>query len=223
MEFEALEQKIGYVFEDEGILETALTHASMQQKKFNNERLEFLGDRVLGLVIAGLLYRLFPSESEGDLAKRHTALVQQKALVSVAEELGLGGYLKMSSGEKKAGGLQKETILSNALEALIAAVYLDGGFEAAEEFVSSFWEPRIENTAPPEDPKTLLQEWVQARGLPLPEYKVISRVGSDHAPQFEIEVSAGAHGSAIARASSKRAAEKEAAAALLLKITGKDS
>lgn len=214
-----LESRIGYAFTDRGILDQALTHASLQKKSYDNERLEFLGDRVLGLAVAGMLYKAYPDEDEGKLAKRHTALVQQMALVMIANKLALGGFIHLSAGEVRAGGQQNETILADAVEALLGAIYLDGGYQAAEKFVTEAWRELLNGQmAPPEDPKTRLQEWVQQRGLPLPAYKVIGKSGSDHAPMFEIEVSVVSFGAATASASSKRAAEKEAAARMLEKI-----
>lgn len=216
---ETLEKKISYVFEDVKLLESALTHSSLQKKGCNNERLEFLGDRVLGLAVAALLYRAFPEEKEGELAKRHTALVQQKALVEVAGRLGLSLHLNVSQGEKKAGGLQKDTILADAVEALIGAIFIDGGYAPAAKFVTDFWQSMVQETAPPEDPKTALQEWAQAQGKPLPEYRVVSKSGSDHAPVFEIEVQVEGEGSARAKAPSKRQAEKDAALLMLQRQT----
>lgn len=213
-----LEQKIGYTFADRSLLEKALTHASMQSIE-NNERLEFLGDRVLGIVIAGKLFREYPHENEGKLAKRHTALVQQIALVSVARNIGLSDYLRLSPGEVKAGGLANDTILSDAMEALLGAVFIDGGYAAAEKIVLAQWQKLSDaQLLPPEDPKTQLQEWVQHRGLPLPVYSVVGKTGSDHAPMFTVEVLVYGFGTVAAEASSKRAAEKEAAARMLLKV-----
>lgn len=207
------------MFANRELLAVALTHSSVQKKKYNNERLEFLGDRVLGLVVADMIYRVFPDENEGALAKRHTALVQQAALGAVARELKLASYVRLSAAEIKAGGLKKETILSDAVEALIGAVYLDGGFASAQAFVIKLWDEMLHRqSSPPQDPKTRLQEWAQSRALPLPSYKVLARSGSDHAPRFEVEVTVKDHGSAVASAASKRAAEKEAAIALLTVI-----
>jgi ribonuclease-3 len=218
---DGIEKAIGYVFEDAKLLEAALTHASLQKKEGDYERLEFLGDRVLGLVVAAMLYRAFPRESEGDLAKRHTALVQQKTLVDVALTLDLPSHLRLSSGEKKAGGLHKDTILSDAVEALIGAVYLDGGYARAETLVERLWKEKTAAASPPEDAKTQLQEWAQARGLPLPEYRVLSRSGSDHAPSFEVGVEVEGFILISAKASSKRQAEKDAAALMLKHMEGK--
>jgi ribonuclease-3 len=214
-----LEDKINYTFSDPALLETALTHSSVQKAGADNERLEFLGDRVLGLAVADLLFRHFRHENEGSLAKRHTGLVQQKALVTVAQEIDLSPHLKLSAGEIRAGGSEKEAILADALEALIGAVYLDGGFGAAREFIEKFWSTMLHRQiAPPEDAKSKLQEWAQAKSLPLPEYTLLNKSGTDHAPQFEIEVSVQGIGKTAAVAASKRAAEKSAALKMLEKI-----
>jgi ribonuclease-3 len=216
---DTLAAKIGYVFSDPALLETALTHSSTQNDQKDNERLEFLGDRVLGLAVADLLFAAYPDEPEGSLAKRHTGLVQQEALVNVARETGLAAHLKLSAGEMKSGGQQKDKILADAVEALMGAIYLDGGFAAAQVFIARFWKAMLQSQAlPPEDAKSLLQEWAQGRGLPLPEYRLLGKSGSDHAPSFEIEVSVESAGKASAVAASKRAAEKEAAAKMLEKI-----
>ncbi len=212
-------RKIGYIFSDQSLRETALTHSSTQSDRSNNERLEFLGDRVLGLVVADLLITAFPQEAEGSLAKRHTGLVRQEALVNVAKVIDLAEYLKLSAGETKSGGLKKDKILADAVEALIGAIYLDGGFKAAQGFIKKFWWTMLqEQVVPPEDAKSQLQEWVQERSLPLPEYKTLGKSGTDHSPQFEIEVSVKGHGKASAIATSKRAAEKEAALKMLKKV-----
>lgn len=221
--FDSLEQKIGYRFADRRLLQTALTHASVIDSKVNYERLEFLGDRVLGLVVANLLYTSFPDAAEGDLAKRHTALVQQAALLMVAEKLALSTYLHLSPGEQKTGGAQKETILADALEAVIAALYLDGGFDASAAFVERFWSSLLHaQIDPPQDPKTLLQEWAQSKGLPLPEYILAGKSGSDHAPVFDVTLRLQKWGEASGHGATKRQAEKEAAAAMLKKIQGTD-
>lgn len=215
----ALDKKTGYTFSNAALLEKALTHSSIQNKKNDNERLEFLGDRVLGLVIAELLFKSFPDDVEGSLAKRHTALVQQDAIVKVAHEINLADHLRLSASEMKSGGQKKEKILSDAQEALIGAIYLDGGFSAAYAFVEKFWGPLLrQQITPPEDSKSRLQEWVQAKSLPLPVYKILSKSGIDHAPMFEIELSVESIGKTTATAPSKRAAEKAAALKMLEKI-----
>ena len=220
----ALCGKIGYDFSNRALLETALTHASAQKKsarktagnaKDNNERLEFLGDRVLGLAIADLLIAAFPGEAEGSLAKRHTSLVQQQALVRVAREIGLAEHLKLSTGEMKSGGQKKDKILADAMEALIGALYLDAGLAPARDFVRRAWDAAMAGmTAPPKDAKTALQEFVLARGFALPRYELVSRDGPPHDPVFVIAVAAGG-GRGEGRAGSKRAAERMAAADLL--------
>jgi ribonuclease-3 len=215
-----LEEVLGYTFHDAGLRDMALTHASVQRKNGDYERLEFLGDRVLGLVVAHMLYAAFPDEPEGALAKRHTGMVQRAALVRVAGALTLGRFLKLSAGEKKAGGERKDAILADALEALIGAVYLDGGFSAAEGLVRRFWQGMVTQgpSVPPEDPKTALQEWAQGHGHGLPEYRTVSKSGAEHAPLFEVEVRVKLHEPETGTASSKRDAEKEAARKMLEKV-----
>lgn len=183
------------------------------------ERLEFLGDRVLGLVIADLLWRRFEHEPEGDLTRRLTHLVRRDALARVAVMIGLDRHLVLSPAEAAAGAARNPGILADVLEAVIAAIYLDGGFAAAVAFIERFWEPLIgEMEAPPRDPKTTLQEWAQARALPLPDYQLVATSGPDHAPQFTVAVRVTGHEEASATASSKRAAETAAAAALLERL-----
>lgn len=218
MSLEALQQRLGYSFRDKAILDRALTHSSLQKKDCDNERLEFLGDRVLGLVVAHRLYLRYPDDNEGSLAKRHTALVRQEALVTVAANIGLEDDIRLSSGEKKSGGSRKETILSDAVEALIGAVYLDGGLAAASAIVDRFWPENPDDLAPPEDPKSQLQEWLQARGKPLPVYRITGKSGSDHAPLFEIELSVEGEAPVQVTAPNRRSGEKEAAAILLKKL-----
>ncbi len=183
------------------------------------ERLEFLGDRVLGLVIADSLWRRFADEPEGDLTRRLTSLVRRDALARVAATIGLDRHLQLSPAEAAAGAARNPGILADVLEAVIAAIYLDGGFAAAFAFVERFWEPLIaEMEAPPRDPKTALQEWAQARGLPLPAYQLVATSGPDHAPRFTVAVRVAGSEEASATASSKRAAETGAAAALLERL-----
>jgi len=214
-----LEKIIDYHFNDVELLETALTHSSMQKSHVNNERLEFLGDRVLGLAVADTLYIKFNKEDEGKLAKRHTALVRRDALFIVAENINIEKFIKLSVSEKKSGGLKKKTILSNTIEAIIGAIYVDGGYSEAYKFVEKFWKEMLNNQeVPPEDAKSSLQEWAQSRSLPLPTYKLIKKVGNDHSPEFEIECFVEKLGSTTATASSKKKAEKLCAIKLLEKI-----
>lgn len=216
-----LQKKLGHVFTAPALLEQALTHASLRTAAQNNERLEFLGDRVLGLTIAAMLYDAFPDESEGALAKRHTALVQQAALAAIARDIGLPDAIRLSDSERAAGGAGKDAILADALEAVMAAVFLDAGFDAAQKMAVRLFAPYLESfAAPPEDPKSSLQEWAQSRSLALPVYEVIGQSGPDHAPLFRISVRIDGFAAEEAEASSKRAAEKAAATKLLAKITG---
>jgi ribonuclease-3 len=227
-----LQRQIGHCFADRELLVEALTHPSVFAQRHrgrrrrraggprNYERLEFLGDRVLGLVVADLVWRQYATEPEGDLTRRLAQLVRRDTLAEVAAAMGLDRYLHLSPSESAAGAAKKPAILADACEALIAAIYLDGGFAAAFAFVERFWMPLIAAmTAPPRDPKTLLQEWTQARGLGLPAYRLAATDGPDHARRFTVAASVGDHDEATATASSKRAAETAAAAALLERLT----
>jgi len=177
--------------------------------------MEFIGDRVLGLLIAEWLTERFPREQEGDLGRRLAVLVSQPVLAEVAEAIGLGEALAVAPGEAKAGVRRRATVLADALEAALGALYLDGGLGAAREFVRRAWVAVMErHEDPPKDAKTRLQEWVQARGLALPDYAVLSRVGPPHAPEFMVTVAVG-DASGSGTAGSKRAAEQLAARDLL--------
>ncbi len=218
-----LEERLGHAFARSDLLHRALTHASTGSRAdgrgASNERLEFLGDRVLGLVIASLLYRSFPDEDEGALARRHAALVQREALARVAVDVGLPDHVLMSPSEEEAGGRRNPGLLADACEAVIAALYLDGGLGAAERFIEAHWQALVdEHTQPPKDAKTRLQEWAQGRGLALPVYAETERHGPAHAPVFTIEVSLQGQAPASASGPSKRAAEQAAAQALLARI-----
>lgn len=217
----ALAQTLGHEFKDLTLLREAVTHPSTDPQhrgpaRFGYERLEFLGDRVLGLLIAEWLLERFPHEPEGPLAKRHTALVRRESLAQLAREVGLGQHLILSAGEAESGGRENEAILSDVCEAVIAALYIDGGIEPPRRFLRTRMAVAIDRHAtPPQDSKTTLQEWAQARGLPLPDYQTVSRSGPDHRPLFEIRVSIKGHPPASATGSSKRIAERQAAAALM--------
>ena len=177
--------------------------------------MEFVGDRVLGLLIAEWLAERFPHEQEGDLGRRLALLVSQPVLAEVAEAIGLGEALSVSPGEAKAGVRRRATVLADALEAALGALYLDGGLEPARAFVRSAWNTVMSRQEePPKDSKTRLQEWVQKRGLGLPEYDVMSRAGPPHAPEFVVTVAAGGF-AGTGSAGSKRAAEQLAATELL--------
>lgn len=211
---------LGHHFHDAALLRRALTHASAVRgagaPPLSYERLEFLGDRVLGLIIARLLFSRFPEEAEGDLARRLAALVRKDTLADVAGKLELGGYIDFGPGEQEGGGAENPSMLADACEAVIGALFLDGGLSAAEGFVVPYWTPYLEaEPAPPQDAKTALQEWAQARGLPLPGYHEIDREGPPHDPLFTVEVQVEGLPPATAQGRSKRAAERAAAELLL--------
>jgi len=221
----ALEHRLGYVFADKGLIDRALTHASIGEgarttksgKLYDNERLEFLGDRVLGLLTAEALLQRDASAREGELALSLNALVNGEACAAVAREMGLGESLRLSGGETRSGGREKVSILADACEAVIAAVYLDGGLEPARTLFHRFWRQAVVDLdgARPKDPKTALQEWAQKQGKPLPSYRILSRDGPDHAPMFAVEVSVVDFAPAEGAGPSRQTAEKAAALALL--------
>lgn len=212
---ETLQSRINHRFADIKRLEKAVTHSSAGGT-YNYERLEFLGDRVVGLALAETLFTLFPDEKEGDMAKRHAALVQGKTLAKIAREIGLGDMMQLSDAERAAGGANNDNILADGLEAVIGAVYMDAGFDACARVIAHLWGDRVQTMRrPPQDAKTALQEWAQARGLSLPAYELVGRSGPDHAPIFEIKVTVGDYPPWAAKGTSRRAAEKLAAAMLL--------
>lgn len=214
------EARFGHRFANAENLQLALTHSSTGASR-NYERLEFLGDRVLGLVMAELLYDVFPDEVEGDLARRHAALVSGETLAVIAEQINLGEVLKLSHGERAGGGAKNENILADVMEALIGAVYLDAGLPPCKPVIAALWQNVLHTMKePPRDPKTGLQEWAQGRGLPLPKYEMVSRTGPDHAPVFTIAVMVEGFEPLSAEGPSRRAAEKSAATLLLNKIEG---
>lgn len=215
---DSLEVALGHSFSDSALLREAVTHSSARGES-SNERLEFLGDRVLGLVIAEALVERYPLENEGNLAPRLNALVSRETCAVIAERLELGTYLVLAKAEAQSGGRRKPALLANAMEAVIAAIYLDSGMEAARRFILTHWAYLFDaQTAAPVDPKTALQEWAQARGRALPRYDTIAQDGPDHAPRFTIRVTLDNGREAEATASSKRAAERESARLLLDKI-----
>ncbi|PLX45656.1 MAG: ribonuclease III [Hyphomicrobiales bacterium] len=212
--------EIGHQFAEPELLERALTHSSalegIRNGRKDNERLEFLGDRVLGLVVADMLIDAYPQAPEGELARRFNALVRRETCAEVAREISLGNHLILGSSEDRGGGRQKEAILADGCEALIAAIYRDGGLNAASRFIRARWEGRLDKMASvPRDPKTLLQEWVQARALPHPVYEVVERSGPDHAPEFTVRVNIAKLASETGKGMSKRRAEQAAARAVL--------
>ena len=210
-------RKIGHVFSTDAHLEEALTHASFNSPLTrDNQRLEFLGDRVLGLSIAEKLLQDEPDATEGDLAPRLNALVRKETCAEVAAEIGLGGILRMGRSEMQSGGRRKTALLGDAMEAVIAAVYLDGGYDAARDMILRLWSDKIRNVKDLSgDAKTELQEWAQARGMNPPTYLEKSRRGPDHAPLFVVEVVLDDGRSDQAEARSKRAAQQAAAQSLL--------
>lgn len=213
----AFSERLGHKFTRPELLVRAVTHSSISSEtRPDNQRLEFLGDRVLGLVMAEALLEADEVASEGQLAPRFNALVRKETCAEVARQIDLGAVLKLGRSETKSGGRRKQALLGDAMEAVIAAVYLDAGFDAARNLIVRLWNDRIRTVkADARDPKTALQEWAQARGLPPPEYREIARSGPDHAPTFRIEVRLLSGQSAVAEASSKRAAEQAVAATLL--------
>ena len=215
---------IGYEFADPDLAGTALTHRSATGRDERTyERLEFLGDRVLALVVADMLYDAFPDEEEGALAKRLVALVRRETLADVATRLRVGPLIRLSRGEEEAGGRENQGILADVCESLIGAIYRDGGLDAARAFIERHWSALMEGTAePPKDAKTSLQEWAQGRGFALPSYRQVGRSGPDHAPHFTIEVSVGEFPPEIGAGPSKRIAEQIAAEKLLERLEGAD-
>ncbi len=228
---EQLSEVLGHVFTNRSMLLDAVTHPSLAGLERSRtpassfgrgipgaayERLEFLGDRVIGLLVAEWLLERFPDEREGDLARRHAAVVKREALVVVADAIGLGGYLRLSPGELQSGGRANRTILGDACEAVIGALYLDGGIEAARGFVRRAWAAQIDGVAlPPKDAKTALQEWAQGLGKPLPSYEIVNCSGPAHRPEFEVAVSVEGCETAHGVGRSRRVAETDAACTLL--------
>ena len=219
----ALAAGIGHAFVRAELATEALTHRSAIDRRpelkaaypNGNERLEFLGDRVLSLAMADLLLRRFPHEREGDLARRHAALVQAATLFEIAEAIGLGAHLVLGDSELNSGPI-KPTILADAMEALLGALFLDAGFEAAAQCIERLWGERLSRQkSAPRDAKTSLQEWAQARRLPLPAYREIGRDGPAHAPQFVVEVTIKGRDPVQGHGASKREAERHAAAVML--------
>lgn len=216
----AFAARIGHHFAEPALLDQALTHGSHAQGGTDNQRLEFLGDRVLGLVMAEALLAADPDAAEGVLAPRYNALVRKETCAEVARAVDLGVVLRLGRSEMRSGGRRKEALLGDALEAVIAAVYLDGGFDAARRVVLRLWGARIATVeADARDPKTALQEWAQARQQRPPAYDLVARDGPDHAPRFTIRARLQSGETRMATAPSKRAAEQEAARALLDGLT----
>ena len=216
----SFEQRLGYEFSNLSLLVEALTHSSIASDfRKDNQRLEFLGDRVLGLVMAEALLEIDQTAPEGTLAPRFNALVRKETCAEVARQIELGGVLKIGRSEMLSGGRRKDALLGDGMEAVIAAIYKDGGFEIAKTIIIKLWGDRIKNVkVDARDPKTMLQEWAQARGQNPPNYEVLSRSGPDHAPDFLVKVILASGETSEAMAGSKRQAEQMAAKALLQKI-----
>jgi ribonuclease III len=216
----ALLARLGYTFTNPDLLVQALTHvsapgASGQQ---SYQRLEFLGDRVLGLTIAEMLYVGFPHEAEGDLSRRLSDLVRRETCAEVAVAWDVGPHLRLGGGEVQSGGRRNQAILADVCEAIIGAVFLDGGYLAAKSLVErSFAAALAAPRRPLRDPKSALQEWAQGRGLPTPTYAVVEQIGPDHAPKFRVMVRVQGKDSGMGVGASKRAAEQDAARDLLLR------
>jgi ribonuclease-3 len=226
-EFDALQRAIGYRFRDRGLLEHAMTHTSRANEDVSggvvdNESLEFLGDALLGFVVADILFRECPQFDEGQKSKAKAAVVSTATLAKQAERLGLGEHLLLGRGEEKTGGRRKQALLADSYEALLAAVYLDGGIEHARAFIVREFTPLIEEAAREgaagQDYKSALQELLQSRDLPLPEYRIVGTSGPDHKKVFDIEVAVGGEALASATGGSKKEAEQEAARSALEKL-----
>jgi len=216
----SLEERIGYRFSNAALLDSALSHISSLKGARNRagsyQRLEFLGDHVLGLVVSDMLFRAFPKADEGELSRRLADLVRKETCAEIARTIDLGAVIRLGASEVNAGGRTRPAILADVCEALIGAVYVDGGFPAAAALVGRLWQARMKTKAQPlRDPKTLLQEWAQARGLPTPAYREIARSGPDHDPQFRVAVQLPQLAPAEGSGRSKRAAEQAAAAAMM--------
>lgn len=219
-ELKAFQERLGHEFARPELMLRAVTHSSVSSAtRPDNQRLEFLGDRVLGLVMAEALLFEDKGASEGQLAPRFNALVRKEACAEIAREIDLGAVLKLGRSEQMSGGRRKQALLGDAMEAVIAAVYLDAGFDAAKQMILRLWGQRIRDVEEDaRDPKTALQEWAQARRLPPPAYVETAREGPDHAPVFTIVARLQTGEEAQAQASSKRAAEQAAAARLLARL-----
>jgi ribonuclease-3 len=211
-QLDRIASQISYQFANVDLLVQALTHASTQKHKGDYQRLEFLGDRVLGLVIAEHLFLSHPDQSEGDLSAALSVLVRREACAEAAEALGLSEVMLLGSSEKAKGLHLNRTLLGDVMESLVGAIYIDGGLAAARDFVLRNWEPQlVQPNRLSKDPKTFLQEWALARALPIPLYRVMSREGPEHEPVFAVTVEIKGRPAAEGTGKSKRAAEQDAA------------
>ena len=215
-------ERIKYEFKDPALLEQALTHisalAGARNRAASYQRLEFLGDHVLGLVISDMLFAGFPRADEGELSRRLAELVRREACADVARSIGLGAVIRLGASEEHAGGRHRTAILADVCEALVGAVFLDGGYPGAADLIRRLWEARMRAPVRPlRDAKTVLQEWAQGRGLPTPSYREVERRGPDHDPEFRVSVQLPNRAPAEGLGRSKRAAEQAAAAAMLVR------
>ncbi|WP_300064146.1 ribonuclease III [uncultured Roseobacter sp.] len=219
-ELKSFQDRLGHSFKHPELLAQAVTHASMSSaNRDDNQRLEFLGDRVLGLVMSEALLSLDKGATEGQLAPRFNALVRKETCADVARQIDLGAVLRLGRSEMLSGGRRKQALLGDAIEAVLAAVYLDAGFDAAKALILRLWGDRLHNVEEDaRDAKTALQEWAQARGLPPPSYVEVAREGPDHAPVFTIAAELETGARAQATAGSKRQAEQAAAGNLLSEL-----
>jgi ribonuclease-3 len=216
----AIEERIGHKFADTNLLVTAMTHVSAlkpsRKRGESYQRLEFLGDHVLGLIVSDMLYRSFPNADEGEMSKRLADLVRKESCADVAKSLGLADDIKLGAVGAGAGARLRKSVLGDICEAVIGAVYLDGGYQAASEFVERNWTERMKKPRQPlRDPKTVLQEWAQGKGLPTPVYREVERTGPHHDPQFRVAVDLPGLAPAEGVGGSKRAAEKVAASVMI--------
>ena len=209
--------KLGHEPTDLALFELALTHSSVGPASY--ERLEFLGDRILGMVIANALYARYPSEPEGNLSKRYNALVDRETCAENGRELGIPTLVRLGKQAREDRASQSDNVVGDVVEALIGALYLDGGFEVAQRFILALWEPDLAiQGGAPQHPKSGLQELAAAKGVKAPLYEVVSRTGAHHAPRFTVKVSVPKLGEATAEGMSKQEAETAAAAALLSQL-----
>ncbi|MEG3617413.1 ribonuclease III [Magnetovibrio sp. PR-2] len=217
-----LQDLLGHAFTNEDLLNQALRHASTtEQRTSSNERLEFLGDRVLGLVMAEMLYAQFPDEEEGELARRFAGLTSRDTLARVGDGFALANLVHTQSVDAETSARSHDSVVADTLEAVLGALYLDGGLDIAAAFIQTRWADLVtEDIKPPKDAKTALQEWAQGRALGLPKYDIVGRSGPDHAPTFTIQVSVKDSGAGEGQGASRRAAEQDAAAKLLAELEG---
>jgi ribonuclease-3 len=216
-EIESFVRRLGHEPNDLALFELAFTHSSVSRESY--ERLEFLGDRVLGMVIAAALYRRYPTEPEGDLSRRYNGLVDRDTCAENGREIGVPALIKLGKQAREDGANRSENVVGDVVEALIGALFIDGGIEAAERFILKLWGPDIASQrGAPQHPKSALQELAAAKGCKPPEYEVVGRTGAHHAPKFTIRVSVAKLGEAMADGSSKQEAETAAATALLSQL-----